>query len=41
MWNRFPSRITLREYYERKREQYSLEWPAYYDRDLRRVFSLI
>jgi hypothetical protein len=33
------SRITLREYYERKREQYSLEWPAYYDRDLRRVFS--
>lgn len=33
------SRITLRQYYERKREQYSLEWPAYYDRDLRRVFS--
>ena len=33
------SRITLRAYYERKREQYSLEWPAFYDRDLRRIFS--
>ena len=32
-------RTTLREYYRRKRQHYSLEWPAFYDRDLRRIFS--
>jgi hypothetical protein len=29
---------TLAEYYAHKRDQYSLEWPGYYDRDLRRIF---
>jgi len=33
------SRTTLGEHYRRKREHYAVEWPAYYDRDLRRVFS--
>ena len=33
------SRLTLEAYYEAKRTLYSLEWPAYYDRSLRRVFS--
>ena len=32
-------KFTLREHYRRKREIYALEWPAYYDRDLRRIFS--
>jgi hypothetical protein len=32
------SRVTLREHYRRKREYYALECPAYYDRDLRRLF---
>lgn len=31
-------RITLREHYRRKHELYAVEWPAYYDRDLRRIF---
>lgn len=31
-------KITLREHYAQKREAYSIEWPAYYDRDLRRIF---
>ncbi len=32
-------RITLAEHYERKRDHYSVEWPGYYDRDLRRIFD--
>jgi hypothetical protein len=32
------ARVTLREHYRRKREHYAVEFPAYYDRDLRRVF---
>jgi hypothetical protein len=32
-------RITLREHYERKRKKYAFEWPAFYDTDLRRIFS--
>src|SRR6476620_561525 len=32
-------KITLREHYRRKRERYDFEWPAVYDRDLRRIFS--
>jgi hypothetical protein len=32
-------KLTLREHYRRKREHYAFEWPAVYDRDLRRVFS--
>jgi len=32
-------RITLREHYRRKRLRYDIEWPAVYDRDLRRIFS--
>jgi hypothetical protein len=32
-------RKTLGEYYERKKEQYAVEYPAYYDRDLLRIFS--
>lgn len=31
--------ITLREHYRLKRSHYSFEWPAFYDRDLRRIFS--
>ena len=31
--------MTLREHYRRKRERYDFEWPAVYDRDLRRIFS--
>ena len=30
---------TLREHYRRKRAHYAFEWPASYDRDLRRIFS--
>ncbi|HEY2933863.1 MAG TPA: hypothetical protein VGK99_19160 [Acidobacteriota bacterium] len=30
---------TLREHYRRKRQHYAFEWPAYYDRDLLRIFS--
>jgi hypothetical protein len=30
---------TLREHYWRKREYYAVQWPATYDRDLRRIFS--
>ncbi len=33
------ARFTLREHYRRKGEHYALEYPAYYDRDLRRVFT--
>ena len=32
-------RITLREHYRRKRKRYDFDWPAVYDRDLRRIFS--
>ena len=32
-------RITLREHYDRRREKYAFEWPAYLDNDLRRIFS--
>ena len=30
---------TLQQHYNRKRKLYSLEYPAFYDRDLRRIFS--
>ncbi|MCA9319375.1 MAG: putative zinc-binding metallopeptidase, partial [Planctomycetes bacterium] len=30
---------TLRTHYEEKRSRYSLEYPSFYDRDLRRLFS--
>jgi hypothetical protein len=33
------SRITLGEYYRRKRRRYEFQWPAYLDADLRRIFS--
>ncbi len=33
------AKTTLREHYRRKCEHYAVEWPAYYDRDLRRIFS--
>ncbi|HVC19206.1 MAG TPA: putative zinc-binding metallopeptidase [Vicinamibacterales bacterium] len=32
-------RRTLRQHYKRKREHYGLEYPNFYDRDLRRLFS--
>jgi hypothetical protein len=32
-------RTTLRKHYARKREHYGLEYPDFYDRDLRRLFS--
>jgi hypothetical protein len=32
-------KLTLREHYRRKRRHYSIKWPAFYDRHLRRVFS--
>jgi len=32
-------KTTLREHYEQKRQVYTIEWPAYYDRDLRRIFN--
>lgn len=32
-------RITLREHYQAKRMHYGEEWPDFYDRDLRRLFS--
>jgi hypothetical protein len=32
-------RKTLREHYREKRERYGLEYPNFYDRDLRRLFS--
>jgi hypothetical protein len=32
-------RRTLRQHYNRKREHYGLEYPHFYDRDLRRLFS--
>ncbi|MCF7687335.1 MAG: putative zinc-binding metallopeptidase [Cephaloticoccus sp.] len=31
-------KTTLRQHYASKREIYAVEWPAYYDRDLRRIF---
>jgi putative zinc-binding metallo-peptidase len=31
--------LTLREHYQRKCQHYAFEWPAFYDRDLRRIFS--
>ena len=33
------TKITLAEHYEQKRAHYSVEWPGYYDRDLRRIFE--
>jgi len=30
---------TLREYYQEKRDRYGLDYPDFYDRDLRRLFS--
>ena len=32
-------RKTLRQHYDRKREHYGYEYPNFYDRDLRRLFS--
>ena len=32
-------KTTLREHYALKRDHYEVEWPGYYDRDLRRVFA--
>lgn len=32
-------KITLAEYYRRKRSLYSIEWPDVYDKELRRIFS--
>jgi hypothetical protein len=32
-------KMTLGEYYSRKKEQYAIEYPANYDRDLLRIFS--
>ena len=32
-------KLTLREHWEQKRKDYAVEWPAYYDQDLRRVFE--
>jgi hypothetical protein len=32
-------KMTLGEYYRRKKEQYAIEYPAYYDRDLLNIFS--
>ncbi|HEV8131030.1 MAG TPA: putative zinc-binding metallopeptidase [Acidobacteriota bacterium] len=32
-------KMTLREHYRRKRQHYAFEWPAFYDRDLKRIFS--
>jgi hypothetical protein len=31
-------KITLREHYKRKREHYAFDWPANYDRELKRIF---
>ena len=31
--------ITLEQYYKQKRKRYSLEYPPFYDRDLKRIFS--
>ena len=33
------AKLTLRQYYRRKRNHYAVEWPAHYDRDLRHIFS--
>lgn len=35
----WQSGLTLREHYRRKRRRYAEDWPDFYDRDLRRVFS--
>jgi len=32
-------KMTLRSYYERRRDHYGVEYPRFYDRDLRRLFS--
>jgi len=32
-------RKTLRQHYQRKRRHYGVDYPAFYDRDLRRLFS--
>ena len=31
--------MTLEQYYKQKRKRYSLDYPPFYDRDLRRIFS--
>jgi hypothetical protein len=31
---------TLEEHYQNKRQNYSVNWPGYYDRDLRRIFAV-
>ncbi len=33
------AKVTLEEHYRRKRQYYAFEWPAFYDRDLVRIFS--
>jgi len=33
------NKLTLREHWEQKRQTYAVEWPAYYDEDLSRVFE--
>ena len=33
------NRTTLRDHYQAKRLKYGEEWPDFYDRDLRRIFS--
>lgn len=33
------NRLTLREHYEKKRAHYGVDYPDFYDRDLRRLFS--
>lgn len=33
------ARLTLGEHYARRRRHYAVEWPAFYDPDLRRIFS--
>jgi hypothetical protein len=32
-------KLTLREHWDQKRQTYAVEWPAYFDEDLRRVFE--
>ena len=39
-WMRCPTlRITLRQHYRNKRRHYGVDYPNFYDRDLRRLFS--
>ncbi|MEX2212510.1 MAG: putative zinc-binding metallopeptidase [Phycisphaeraceae bacterium] len=32
-------RVTLRDHYRKKQQDYETDWPDFYDRDLRRIFS--